>query len=94
MRAAMNLCPEVCEFLIEHKANVNTQNDKGYTALMFVSGRIYRMCSWDNHEEQHEIAKILIKNNADIDLKANNNRTALSYAKSSNNLKVIELLEK
>lgn len=94
MRAAMNLCPEVCEFLIEHKANVNTQNGKGYTALMFVSGRIYRMCSWDNHEEQYEIAKVLIKNNADINLKANNNRTALSYAKSSNNIKVIELLEK
>jgi hypothetical protein len=93
MRAAMNEYPEVCELLLKHGAGVNEVNEKGFTALMFVSGKIYSTHMWEPNQEQFEIAKMLLKNNADISLKANNKRTALSYAKSSNNLKVLEIIE-
>lgn len=93
MRAAMNLCPEICEFLLSNGANPDLQSDKGYTALMFASGRIYKICAWNNHDENYEIAKLLTNHGANKNLKSNNGRTALSLAKSSKNQRVIELLE-
>jgi hypothetical protein len=93
MRAAMNECPEVCELLLRHGAKVNEVNEKGFTALMFVSGKIYSTCRWTPTQEQFDIAQLLLEYNADITIKANNKRTALSLAKSSNNSKVVEILE-
>ncbi len=93
MRAAMNELPEACELLIQHGADVNLISDKGFTALMFVSGKIYSTHLWEPREEQLQVAKILLKSKANINIKANNKRTALSYAKASKNECILTLLE-
>jgi len=92
MRAAMNELPEACELLINKGANVNLISEKGFTALMFVSGKIYGTHLWQPRLSQLEVAKILLENKANKDIKANNKRTAVSYAKASNNQGMLELL--
>lgn len=93
MRAAMNELPEACHLLIKHGADVNLVSDKGFTALMFVSGKIYSTHLWEPSEEQLQVAEVLLKSNANKDIKANNNRTALSYAKASKHKNMLTLLE-
>jgi hypothetical protein len=93
MRASMNYCPELVEYFISKGANVNAQSDKGFTALMFASGEIYKMCVWNNTDAGFLTVKILLDNNADPYLKSNNSRTAYSFAKSSKNTRVMNLLE-
>ncbi|MBD5413603.1 MAG: ankyrin repeat domain-containing protein [Treponema sp.] len=55
--------------LLEHNADVNIQDENGFTALMFASAR--------NHAE---IVQLLLQNGADMSLRAKNGYYALLYA--------------
>ena len=60
---------KIIQFLIESGIDINAQNNKGCTALMYA-------CA----SESFNIVKILLENKADIYIKDNEGKTALSYS--------------
>ena len=62
-------------------ANLDVQNNLGYTALMECADRGYT-----------EAAKLIIAAGADINLQDNRGRTALFIAKSEGRLEIVKLL--
>lgn len=68
--------------IIKKGANVNYQNTKGETALI----RAVMKGAKDN-------VKILIENNADINLKDKNGNTAMDYAQKSNYNEIVKILK-
>uniref|UniRef100_UPI003F4B811D ankyrin repeat domain-containing protein n=1 Tax=Brachyspira catarrhinii TaxID=2528966 RepID=UPI003F4B811D len=60
---------KIIKFLIESGIDINAQNNKGCTALMYA-------CT----NESFNIVKILLENKADIYIKDNEEKTALSYS--------------
>jgi hypothetical protein len=74
---------EILKEIIKLNANINHQNNGGWTALMSVA----------LSNKSIELAKILIDNGADISLKNKINKTALDIAKENNNIELINFLE-
>ena len=68
--------------LLEHKVDVNVQDENGFTALMFASAR-----------NQKEIVQLLLKNGADMSLRSNNGYYALLYAILSNSKDAADTLK-
>lgn len=67
---------------LEHKVDVNVQDENGYTALMIASAR--------NHPE---IVWLLLQNGADVSLRANNGGYALVFAMLSGAKDVVNMLK-
>ena len=86
--------PSLVEKLIEHGADPNLTTRRGLTPLMMASGSVYSYDEiWGNSKSKQEIALYLLQNGADPSLKSRASRNALSYAKSSDNWRIVELLE-
>lgn len=64
---------DILELLIKNKTNINKQDVKGYTALMYAveNASIFYAVS----KEFTEIAKLLLDNGARVDIKNKNNET-------------------
>jgi ankyrin repeat protein len=78
---------KIVALLLENKANINAQNDKGETALM--KAAIYNYGA---------IARILIENGADVNLRRTDGNTAISIIEEIPSLvrkrkRMIKLLE-
>ena len=69
--------------LLNHKADVNTTNFNGATALIFASTF-----------KQVAIIKMLLEHGADTTVKDDRGNSALDHAKMQGATEVIELLEK
>ena len=85
--------PDKVKQLIKDGANVNVE----FFYQNFRNGVNYNsstalMCAAEKGNE--EIVGILLKNNANVDVKAGNGWTAISYAIKSENIKLVELLGK
>lgn len=68
--------------LLEHKVDVNVQDENGFTALMFASAL-----------NRKEIVQLLLQNGADMSLRANSGYYALLYAMFSNAQDAVKVLE-
>jgi ankyrin repeat protein len=68
--------------IIAYGIDVNDTTYRGMTPLMYAA--IYN---------QSEIAKLLLENGANLDMKDNSGRTALDHAKSSHSENVLEVLK-
>jgi ankyrin repeat protein len=78
----------LARLLLEYEPDVNIINAAGWTALMHAA-------RYASTESNIEIVKLLIDNNANINLKNNDNCTALMLAcVASNNLNTVRLLLK
>jgi hypothetical protein len=71
------------KFLIDKKININLLNSQNKTALI-------RLCNLSDTNE--EIIKLLLSNNADVNLKENTGNTALTYAIGNCNYNLVKLL--
>jgi TPR repeat protein/ankyrin repeat protein len=86
--------PALVKTLIEYGADPNLMTGKGYTPLMVACGSVYRDGQvWINSKSKEQIAHYLLQHGADPSIKTNSRRTALSYAKLSDNRIMTELLE-
>ena len=83
IQAVLNNTSEV-EKLLAEGADINQQDEKGYTALIWA-------CMACSDEKSREIAKLLIDKGADVNIKANNGSTALIEA-AANSQEVFNLL--
>jgi len=92
MYSSFNYHFPMVKYLVAHGADINMQSKNGYTALMFVSGQIFTSYGFTPSDANNEILSYLIDNGADPSIKDNGKRTALSYARRSNNTKAIERL--
>ena len=72
------------EFLVNHGADVNAQNNKGCTALMIALGNEQNV-NW-------KIVEFLVRNGAKVDAKDKKDRTALMKAAKNGQLKIVEYL--
>jgi ankyrin repeat protein len=77
---------EIIELLIMAGANVNIQNNDGFTALMH--------CINYPYVEMVDGVKVLIAAGANVNLKDNFGTTALEIAKKYNHKEIIKLLIK
>lgn len=82
LNAAAAGSKNILEYLIQKGANVNVQNENGYTALMNAASHGYI----DN-------IKVLLKYKADASLKNKEGHTALDMAKEKKNKDIIKILE-
>ena len=71
------------KLLLSEKANVNTKNEDGGSALMWASFKGYK-----------GIVKILLKHGADVNAVSHNGMTAIMLAKIKGNTEIVQLLEK
>jgi len=86
--------PAMLKTLIEHGADPNLTTRRGLTPLMMASGSVYSYGEiWGNSKSKQEIALYLLHNGADPSIKSQARRNALSYAKSSDNWRIVKLLE-
>jgi len=83
IQAVLNNVSEVEKVLAEG-ADINQQDEKGYTALIWA-------CMSSSDEKCRETAKLLINKGADVNIKANNGSTALIEA-AGNSQEVFNLL--
>ena len=73
---------DIAELLLEHKAEVNVQEDIGqYTALMAAA-------DFGNKD----IVQLLIKNKADLSIKNVNEETALMRASRQGHIEIVQLI--
>ncbi|MDE6245633.1 MAG: ankyrin repeat domain-containing protein [Treponemataceae bacterium] len=73
---------EGVRIFIEHKVDVNVQDENGFTALMFASAL-----------NQKEIVQLLLQNGADMSLRSNSGYYALLYAIFSDAQDAVKVLE-
>ncbi len=94
MQASQRACPELVKLLLDEGAEPDSQDEKGYTALMYACGQVYpkSAAKWFAQEEFLENIKHLINAGADTHLKSDNKKTALSIAKLSKHQQAIEYL--
>jgi len=83
IQAVLNNISEV-EKILEEGADINQQDEQGYTALMWA-------CMTSSDEQCRETAKLLITKGADVKIKANNRSTALIEA-AANSHEIFNLL--
>ena len=84
IKAVLNNNISEVEKVLAEGANINQQDEKGYTALIWA-------CMTSSDEKCREIAKLLIDKGADVNIKANNGSTALIEA-AANSHEVFKLL--
>jgi len=72
-------------YLLEHGANPNEQNNRGYTALMMLQ---------QAEKDDPAMTAALIKHGADAGYKASDGTDALFYALQKGNTKSVELIKK
>ncbi len=72
---------KVARILLEHGADINLQDKKGWTALMLA-------CFF----EQDKAAKLLLEHGADVNIKNRKGKTALDIGYK--NAKILQLFEK
>jgi ankyrin repeat protein len=84
MFAALSNDKKSFYYLLEHGADTNLKNKKGYTALMML-----QQC--DNDDPEMTLA--LIKHGANVSKKAIDGTDALYYAKRKGNTKSVEILK-
>jgi len=83
MYAVYNDYINMIQFLCEKGIDINAQNDKGQTALVYVISKEEEMFSANREEKkklQEDIIKELLKYGADINKKDNFGNTALTHA--------------
>jgi ankyrin repeat protein len=85
--------PGVTELLIKYGARVNDRDKYGITALM-ISAFFDGYYNWSYNNDANLIAKMLINNGADVNIKKNTGQTALYLAVIGYNIASIELLIK
>jgi TPR repeat protein/ankyrin repeat protein len=86
--------PAMVKTLIEHGADPNLATRRGLTSMMMASGSVYNYAEiWRNSKSKQEIVLYLLQHGADPSLKSRARRNALSYAKASDNWRIVELLE-
>jgi cytohesin len=82
-----NVSLKVVQTLIDKGADVNeapiSGRAEGYTCLMMAA-----------RNKQSELAELLIRNGADINLKAKDGKTALSLAKKKEDQEMVDLLKR
>lgn len=83
IQAVLNNLSEV-EKVLDEGADINQQDEKGFTALMW-------LCMTSSDEKCRETAKLLIAKGADVNLQANNGSTALIEA-AGNSHEIFNLL--
>ena len=71
----------ICEMLIEHGANINAQDKKGFSPLHLAA-----------HSQRSLIVQLLLKHGADQGLLNHAGKTALDIAKGKRNHEIVELL--
>ena len=86
MYAVSNNNYYLTDFLIKSGADVNAEDNTGYTALMSTAAKF--------EGNNCNLAALLIKNGADVNAKNNDGVTPLMYATFRNNYEVIKLLIK
>ncbi|MCP3926279.1 MAG: hypothetical protein GY714_27250 [Desulfobacterales bacterium] len=74
--------------LLKYKSNINAKNINGETALIIVVKKKYY-----SKRHDYNIAEILIKSGADIELKDNKGKTALDYARDNKRDKILKLFK-
>ncbi|HPD33793.1 MAG TPA: ankyrin repeat domain-containing protein, partial [Candidatus Kapabacteria bacterium] len=72
---------EICQLLINHRADVNATDNDGVTALMDAA-----------YKGNLEICKLLINHGADVNAKTNSGWATLNYAVSRENKEIMDLL--
>jgi len=86
--------PAMVKTLIEHGADPNLATRRGLTPMMMASGSVYNYAEvWHDSKSKQEIVLYLLQHGADPSLKSRARRNALSYAKASDNWRIVELLE-
>ena len=95
---------KICQLLLEHNANTKAKDFFNLTPLQKAAPRnrsIMNHCLWghnaeikgrDKNKRSIELAQLLLKNNAKIEVRDENNRTPFHDAASSNNTEVAQLL--
>ena len=76
---------EVVDLLINSGANINYQNSKGISALMWAFGQPASKANWWPALNAFDIAEKLLRLGADPNLKSNQNRTCRSILNNMNN---------
>jgi len=85
MFAALDNAKESFYYLLEHGADPNMKNKKGFTALMMLQ---------QSEDDDPDMAMALIKHGASPSAKAPDGTDALYYAERKGNTKSVELLKK
>jgi len=76
IKAVLKASVSEIEQVIAGGANINQQDEKGYTALIWA-------CSYSSRENYREAAKLLISKGADVNIKTNEGNTAIIEAAGS-----------
>jgi cytohesin len=72
----------VCEYLLQHGADVNAKQDEGYTSLMAAAEHGYT-----------GVVRVLLSHGADVTSKDDDGRTALSLAEKNGHTEAALLLK-
>ena len=83
MIASENNHLNAVSFLIEHGANIDLQDENGYTAVHYAVGNDCNSC---------DVLSCLLKNGANVDAGTNNNYTPLMVASDCGNVDVVNFL--
>lgn len=89
--AVQNEHLNMVKFLVNAKADINSRNNDGDTALHNAVKKIYKI---DNIDNLTEIVEFLINSNANVNAQNKKNKTPLHLAVNSKNFKFVELLVK
>ncbi len=92
MQAARNGDTDIAELLIRHGANVNSQSLTGWTALMYAVTNNYVKPEYRIQYRYNNLIALLLTNNADVNIVADSDWTALTLAKEKGNTEAINLL--
>ena len=93
MLASGRDCSEFIPLLIDKGVYINSQDKDGNTALMWASKIIKDKDSFSWRGTEMAVKKLLSYDNIDINIKNNNNKTALMLAKEYDNKDVMKILK-
>lgn len=83
---------EMLNLLLKNNPDVNKADDFGNTPLIALCYNAFFLLL--NSEDAFEIVKTLINHGADVNLKNNDNKTALDYAAEAGNKEIVDILLK